>query len=157
MLTAPHAFTGAAIGVAVGNPALAFVGGVVSHFILDRIPHTDPGTWHFDEPFPFKMHAGDMAIGLADLSVTFYGLLLLAGEAPIAAAGPLLGVFGGVLPDIIGLSPLFLPKLATLPIMQRFYDFVHRYHYTARPHQWALGIATQAVVTVGAVWYLLGS
>lgn len=36
-----HAAAGAAIGTFTGNPLLAFIGGFVSHLILDMIPHGD--------------------------------------------------------------------------------------------------------------------
>ena len=157
MLTAPHAFTGAAIGVATGNPILGFVGGVVSHYLLDAIPHTDPGTWHYDEPFPHRVHAGDMALGVLDLTATFYGLLLIAGQSPVIAAAPIAGMVGAILPDVIGIAPLFWNQLATVPWLKRYYDFTKQYHRTAAPHQLFFGVFTQALVLLVAVWYLLGS
>lgn len=42
MFLTVHSVAGAAIGEAAGNPLLAFLLGVLSHFVLDRIPHWDP-------------------------------------------------------------------------------------------------------------------
>lgn len=157
MLTTPHVLTGAALGVATGNPIAGFAAGVVSHFILDAIPHTDPGTWRMDEPYPFKPVAGEWAIGIVDLFVAFYLLLFLAGEAPLVAAAPIAGVVGAMVPDVLGLSPLFWPRLATFPIVQRYLAFNKRLQWTVRPNRIGLGLVTQLVVVGGAVWYLLGS
>lgn len=38
----PHTITGAVVGSFLDNPALAFFGGVASHYLLDYIPHYDP-------------------------------------------------------------------------------------------------------------------
>lgn len=157
MLTTPHVLVGAAVGVATGNPIAGFAAGVVSHFILDAVPHTDPGTWHMGEPYPFPMHAGDWAVGLADLFVAFYALLYLSGHSPLLAAAPIAGIVGALLPDVIGLSPLFYPPLIKTRAMQAWITFVKKTERTARPDQWLLGIVTQFVVVIGAVWYLLGS
>jgi hypothetical protein len=42
MTAANHALTGALIGLAVGNPAVAVPLAFVSHFVLDAVPHYDP-------------------------------------------------------------------------------------------------------------------
>lgn len=39
MLTTPHAAAGIAFGVVLGNPVLAVPAAIVSHFLLDRVPH----------------------------------------------------------------------------------------------------------------------
>lgn len=42
MLAINHAATGAAIGLTISNPLLAVPLAIVSHFVLDAIPHYDP-------------------------------------------------------------------------------------------------------------------
>lgn len=157
MLNTPHVLTGAAIGVATGNPFVAFFGAIVAHYVLDAVPHTDPGTWHMNEPYPFKPHAADMALGFLDVFVAFYLFVYLSGHAPLIAGAPIAGVIGGILPDIFGIAPLFVPRLATLKGYDTFLEFSMKLHRTARPNQWPLGVVTQLVVIVVAVWYLLGS
>ncbi len=157
MLNTPHVLTGAAIGVATGNPILGFLGGLASHYLLDAIPHTDPGTWHFDEPFPPKITDRDLTIGFVDLGIAIGLVLWLAGEAPIVAAAPIAGMIGGFLPDVLVVISLFWPRFAALPGLDRYFALTTRYHRTAPLRYWHWGIVTQAVVVVGAVWYLLGS
>lgn len=149
--------TGAAIGIATGNPLAAFAVGVASHFVLDAVPHTDPGTWHFEDPYPFKPHAADMAVGLFDLFLALYLLLYLAGQAPLVAAAPLAGIVGAVIPDVISIAPLFYHPLAKFKPLERYHAFARRVHRTAKPSEWILGLVTQVIVIGGAVWYLLGS
>ncbi len=155
MLTTPHLLTGAAVGLATGNPVAGFAAGVASHLLLDATLHTDPGTWHLDEPYPFKMSRGELALGIIDLIVAFSSVLALSTQVPLIAAAPIAGMFGGILPDIIGLSPLFFPKLATYPIMKRYHEFNKWLQWTARPEQWILGCVTQVIVIVAVVYYLL--
>ncbi|MBI2589953.1 hypothetical protein HYW32_02955 [Candidatus Berkelbacteria bacterium] len=157
MLLTPHILVGATVGVVAQDPVVGFLGGVASHFVLDAITHTDPGTWHFDEPFPQKLDERDLTVGFTDAAVAFFSFLLLAGVAPLVAPGPLAGALGGLLPDVIGLAPLFIPKLATVKGLDRYYAFTHRIHRTAPPSKWLLGIFTQIIVIGFAVWYLLGS
>lgn len=158
-MNTPHILTGAAIGVATGNPLLGFLGGLASHFVLDAIPHTDPGTWHFEEPLPFKIDERDLTAAFIDLVIAAVLLVWLAGNAPIAAAAPLAAMFGAILPDIFVVSLLFWPRLVTVPGFSHYDKFnrMLQAHSTAKPHQWALGILTQVAVTVGAVWFLLVS
>ena len=98
----PHILVGASVGVATGNPVLGFLGGVVSHFVLDAIPHTDPGTWHFEDAFPFKVDERDLTVAFADMALAIFLTLYLAGTTPLIAAAPLAGMLGGALPDVIG-------------------------------------------------------
>ncbi len=39
MLVSPHAAAGVAIGVLVANPVIALPAAIISHFVLDTVPH----------------------------------------------------------------------------------------------------------------------
>lgn len=156
MLITPHVLVGAAVGVASGNPVVGFLGGVASHFILDAIPHTDPGIWHFEDAFPYKVDERDLTVAFADMSLAIFLTLYLAGTAPLIAAAPLAGIAGGVLPDVIGVLPLFFPRVATLPILSRYYALNEKIQAkaTARPAQWIQGVLTQIATIAIAIWFL---
>lgn len=156
MLNTPHLLTGAAIGVLTGNPIIAFFGAIASHFVLDIVPHFDPGTFHFGDEQPIKVDERDLAIGFIDLALAFFLLIWLAGVAPIIALAPALGMFGGILPDIIGLSPLAFPKLYNKPGLNQYFKLTGKYHYTVKPKMIWLGILTQVIVIGGALWILVG-
>lgn len=158
MLITPHILVGTAIGVAVGNPVAGFALGVVSHYILDIIPHTDSGTWHYYEPLIGKhLDVRDFTMGIVDASVAVFSLLTLAGYAPIIGAAPLVGAFGGLLPDLVMLAGLFIPALSKWKGLAWYYKFQNSFHYTAKPNQWILGVFTQIVAVGASVWYLLAS
>ena len=158
MLITPHILLGTALGVAVGNPVAGFALGVASHYILDAVPHTDSGTWHFYEPFAsHSLDARDFTMGILDAAAAFFGFLALSSVAPIVASGPIAGAIGGALPDGVMLISLFAPKFNNFPGMKHYNAFVKKFHYTAPPKLWALGIVTQLAVSGVSIWYLLGS
>ena len=157
MMITPHILVGAAIGVASGEPVVAFIGGVVSHFALDAIRHTDPGTWHFEDAFPYKVDERDLTVAFADMALAIFLTLYLAGTAPLIAAAPIAGMVGGVLPDVVGVAPLFFPRLASVPVLNRYYAFNEKVQAkaTAKPSEWILGVLTQLATCGVAIWFLM--
>lgn len=91
MLFTVHLLAGAGIGYAVRNPAVALLGGVASHFILDSIPH-----WAVSLD-----HEQWLAIARIDGIV---GILVVAAVIFMLPAGrrlaPCLGAIGAGLPDL---------------------------------------------------------
>ncbi len=156
MLITPHVLVGAAIGVSTSNPVLAFAGGLASHFLMDIVPHFDPGTFHHGEKPPIKIDNRDLSIGVIDSALAFFLLLWLAGSAPIVAWAPALGILGGVLPDVVGLSPLAFPKIYNVRGLHQYFKFTAKYHSTVKPDQIWLGVLTQIIVSAGALWILVG-
>jgi hypothetical protein len=91
MLMTNHVLSGALIGAAVNRPSAAFSLGVVSHFVLDTVPHW--GNW--------GSHRGFMRVAVPD------GLTGLAAIAAFASVSPperrlavLAGMAGAALPDL---------------------------------------------------------
>ena len=77
-----HAAAGAAVGTLTGNPLLAFIGGFVSHLILDMIPHGDETIkkWKL-----FKtIRARVTAAALLDFAGVILALLFLLNNASMA-------------------------------------------------------------------------
>ena len=156
MFITPHVAVGTAIGIATGNPILGFFGGFASHYILDAVPHTDSGTWHFYESFTsHDLHAGDFIVGILDMSIALFGYMWLAGITPIAAAPAIAGAIGGAIPDSIVLLGLFYPPSTKWRFLNKYFTWSEQHHRTARPNQWVLGILTQLTVTGLSIWYLL--
>ncbi len=156
MLITPHVLAGTAIGLAVGNPVAGFVLGVTSHFVLDAVPHTDPGTWHYNEAFStHSLDIRDFTTAGLDVASAVFGFALLSGSAPLLAAGPIAGAIGGALPDLFVVLGLLFKKLPTWKGLKWYYDLVEKYHYTARPSQWVLGVVTQLAVIAGALVFIL--
>src|SRR2546421_12936682 len=89
MLVTNHVLSGAVIGAAARRPVPAFALGVISHFVLDAVPHW--GKWRGHDHF--------MRVAVVD------GLTGLAAMGVMAAIAPddtrvavLAGMAGGALP-----------------------------------------------------------
>ncbi|GAA1944559.1 hypothetical protein [Nocardioides hwasunensis] len=67
MLVTNHVLTGALVGLAAPGPVSAFVGGVVSHFALDAVPHW--GDRPLEEVMPIAVTDG--LTGLAAITVVW--------------------------------------------------------------------------------------
>lgn len=95
MVASIHAAAGAALGALTGHPVAGFVTGLVSHGVLDAIPHTDYRT---------------TTPGVID---ALLGLGFLAWLAVVQPGGPLAlaafwGGLGGMLPDTeVAIAHLF--------------------------------------------------
>lgn len=157
MLTTPHALAGAAIGAATGNPVAGFALAVVSHYLLDAVPHTDPGTWHYGEdPRTMRLVPKDYIVGIADLVVAIgaVGWAVSALPAQLAPA-VVVGAIGGFLPDSLVYLGIAVRPVLSWPLVARYNAFIQRFHYTARPDQFALGVFTQLAVALAAIGVLL--
>ena len=156
MLSTPHLLAGTAIGLAVGNPVAGFVLAVASHFLLDAIPHTDPGTWHYGEDMKkFRLHGGDYATGIIDSIVAVGAFLALSHTSPLMAAAPIAGAIGGVLPDSLVYLGIMFRGIHEWPGIKQYNALIHPIHYTARPNQWVLGVVTQLAVIAISVGVIL--
>ncbi|MDP6571723.1 MAG: hypothetical protein QF747_02715 [Patescibacteria group bacterium] len=95
-----HAAAGAAIGTLTLNPILAFIGGFISHLILDMIPHGDEGIqkciW-----FKTKMQCTIAAALIDFIGVTIL-LIFLINRVDIALLPSIIaGMAGGIAPDAL--------------------------------------------------------
>lgn len=139
MTATVHALVGAAIATKIGNPALALPLCLLSHFILDKIPHWDPLTNKTTKSFPriLKEISADYLIG-------YVLVMLIFGFSPYL----LLAAFVSQLPDTLE-APYILTK-KHFPIFYQFYQVQHWSHdvwFNARLNApW--GIVTQVVTVV---------
>ena len=100
-----HAAAGALAGIAVTNAPAGFALGVLSHFVLDRVPHADPpvpqGTAS-DGVFRHPAMRRFVAIAAVDLVLASALTGWLTYLLPSANAVALIaGAFGGILPDLL--------------------------------------------------------
>ena len=117
MLLTNHVLSGALIGARSRGPGQAFAAGVVSHFVLDAIPHW--GAWESRRRF--------LRVAVVD------GLVSLAVAGAFAAATPserrpavLAGMAGAALPDLDKPTKLWFGWSPFPAAVDRFHSHIQR-------------------------------
>jgi hypothetical protein len=137
MLFTPHFITAGVVGEYIGNPFLAFLVGVVIHFLLDSIPH-------YDTTDKGRMTVRQYALAIGDIIFCFSFVLFVLRVAPNENPSFWWGGLGGVLPDIFDVVPWWNKRFRRSWIGKQ----VHPFHERIQPPQphWLPGLATQLVV-----------
>ncbi|MEX1026638.1 MAG: hypothetical protein WD049_01335 [Candidatus Paceibacterota bacterium] len=162
MVLSTHSVIGATTAtILTRDPALGFLVGVASHFLLDMVPHwdytlaskRDPGTddvqhktMVFGRAFLFdcvKM-GFDFGLGIAVVSV-------LAFSEPSVAWVLVAGLWGGVLPDILQFCYFRAPRV--FGWAQMIHESVHSRFEIVRATD---GIFAQALLSLAAVMIWAG-
>ena len=126
MTLTTHATLGAVIGHAVGNPAIAFVGGFISHFLIDMIPHGDTG---IADNYRVHKRRRKQAVAyvMVDAVIAIIFVLLLANTRDIESMRAYSwGIVGGVLPDLL-VGIYEVTKTRLLRWFNTFHFFFHDY------------------------------
>ena len=118
MVATPHALAGAFASRFARSPRGALAAGVISHLVLDRIPHTD-------------YRLTNRKALLADLATATVVTAALTRRHRLAAAG----AFGGVLPDLAMVAELRTGLRITLPL--------HHANHTSIEPPVVVGVLTQ--------------
>ncbi|HRY63129.1 MAG TPA: hypothetical protein P5267_00785 [Patescibacteria group bacterium] len=122
-----HGIAGVAIGSRLGNPILAFVLGILSHFILDAIPHdsNEARNWENNGTDRFvKKIALEAILDLWGLII--FVLIMQEGFGIYLSYPMIAGLVGGILPDYIwGLTELFKIKNQALLKFKAWHTKVH--------------------------------
>ena len=160
MILVTHTVVGGALAGATGaNPAIAFVIGFVSHFVLDAIPHWDYNLKSskkdpngdelkndivLDRRFIFDLLkiGGDFLLGI------ILALIIVGGHARGGNLAVICGALGGVFPDILQFAYF---KLRTKPLLllQRFHLWIHA--RTTLKHRPYFGASIQLCIVV-VIW-----
>jgi hypothetical protein len=130
MLVTNHVLSGAVIGAATRRPLPAFALGVVSHFVLDSLPHW--GEWENDRHF-FRVAVADGLTGLAAMAVVTRAVLRTPSERGKLAASVVAGMVGAALPDLDKPTHVFFHH-------RLWPDAVNRFHSRIQdeaPHRFA--------------------
>lgn len=161
MILVTHGIIGAAIGRLIpGYPLAAFAGGLISHFLMDAVPH-----WHYPllsavrdtkDPLQYDMVIGKrflfdlVSMGLDFAAGIILSVLFFQGWAGFGSVSPwvLFGALGGMLPDA---SHFLYMKLRREPFysLERFHIWAHSKKDI--DHRYLLGIGSQALIILAAV------
>ena len=155
MLSIAHVFVGAAVGAATGNPVVAVLAGVLSHHLLDQIPHWDVGSFYAPDFDTDEPNRRDYLIAAVD-GLSAAGILWwLAVTYSFGAWIPLVaGGVGGLLPDLWHHIPLWKKWTRTAPITCRWFELHDHFHWTVPQSMMWWGLATQFAVISLAWWWL---
>lgn len=148
MIFTSHIIVGSAVGELTGNSPVAFLGGFVSHHVLDCVPHLDPGTgWKGNDvfkPLSALIIATDLVVG----TVVFYYIWKYSGFA-----SPVMwGAIGSVLPDIVDNGPW--RSIRKLPVFKQYHHFHESFHSTVEKENWLLGTLTQITIVTIALYLI---
>jgi len=119
-----HAAAGAIVAQYTGNPILGFFYGLLSHIILDMIPHGDSAMYikYKNKEISTRKAAAKAildAIGAIILAVIFFNLSLPSSDLVLSMA-----IVGAVVPDVfIGFYELSYPRVP------KFLKIIHKWHF----------------------------
>lgn len=153
MTITPHFLVGAALATTTNNPAVAFSLGVLSHPLLDAIPHLDPGTLikinlDKNERWPIWVYVITF-LEFFIMIVLFYWLFSGCKDFGIL----LWGGFGGLAIDILDNHPINQTK--KWPGFKQLHYFHEFMHINIPREKWYWGLITTIILAGGALWYLL--
>ena len=150
MLLSQHVVAGGAVGLAMGNPVLAFIMGLVSHHLLDLIPHVDNNIFNH-----YYMEIGDYTLAFVDLLVVCLIIYKIWPKIRKKKRNLFVwGLIGSVLPDVITNVPLWHKEVVSSQIGASYYHF-HMHFHGALPSTSLgiyLAIALQVLITLGGLW-----
>lgn len=164
MTITPHVLTGAALATQTNSSVVAFLLGVAAHYILDAIPHVDPGTF-LDPVSPHKNRKLDMAT-IHDKDKPWpkwlYAFVIIEFAAMVAVVSLfknrldfgiiVAGAFGGIFVDVLD-NPFFR-WILSFPVLKQIHWLHHRLHYDLEPKYWQWGLLTEIIIIIGSFWLL---
>jgi len=138
MTGATHTAVGGAVGMFIPNPFLAFFAGVLSHFLIDKIPHFWPSTIKRQN----LMIVVDGFLS-ASLLVLFFFTPIINKESILA------GAFGGMLVDLIlVIAPKFIKVFNK--------NLIRVWHEERQTHfqnfSWALVDGFMVIIALGVIY-----
>ncbi|KKU80918.1 hypothetical protein A2875_03715 [Candidatus Gottesmanbacteria bacterium RIFCSPHIGHO2_01_FULL_46_14] len=150
MTATAHTLVAGAIASKFTDPVTASTLALLSHFIMDAVPHWDIGTsWRKRS----KFETGALAIGETSLGI-IVGFFLFRNSAPLATL--LLAIFFSLLPDwletpwyIFFASPKHLQPSIKASLWERIsYRIYKSENYFHTKAKFPLGVLTQIITVI---------
>lgn len=155
MLSTPHLLAGAAIGSTVGGPGTAFAFGLLSHLLLDMVPHADSDL--LDVPGPGGIRPVDYFPVALDIVLGAVSVAYFAFSQNHISENVMAGALGAITPDMVSLVPFWSPTLIKIPVFKQLHQ-LHMwlgYKNTGKRQGMLFGVLTQFVVLILAVTILM--
>jgi hypothetical protein len=153
MTIMPHALIGATTATLAGNNyLLAFVFGVISHFLMDALPHLDPKFLLTKDVSGSKKWSNWIyAFILGEFTLTVFIFYFLRHRPDFNIL--LCGALGGIFPDLIVNNPL-LEFLRRKPVIKYLFHFHDKIHLDIPDNFWYLNLIVEVLLIGGSLWYL---
>lgn len=153
MLAIDHTLVGAAIGSQIDNiPAVVGLG-IVSHFVLDFLPHVDQGVEirgkEIRPVVKYFLAGFDIFISLIII------ILVLMLRPQLNRTAVITGVVTALSVDIIFNVPfwnLWFRKTRPFSTIHNFHELIHK---PLQKHQYNIGIPLQLLIIAVSIWFLL--
>ncbi len=166
MTITPHLLAGAALATTTNNVFVAFLIGFLLHFILDAIPHVDPGTFHHlripgyereinletvhdaDRPWPAWIY-----IFVIVEFIIIWSIVILFTYKRSDFANIIAGGLGAIAIDVFD-NPIFRFALKW-PVFRQLHWLHHRFHHNLPANKWYWGLPSVIIISGVSLWYLL--
>lgn len=154
MLQTPHVVVGTAIAIKVGNPALAIPLALMSHFVLDRVPHWNPHT--YTEAIKYGLPKKNTIV----LTIIDIGIALILGLWIASLFLPnyptaliiLTCAFASVAPDIAK-YPFFVFKKVRHGLYKKYVEWERSMQTDVSFYP---GVLTQLTIIIVGLWWIFG-
>lgn len=155
MLFTTHILAGAALGATTDSPGIAFGIGLVSHHLLDWIPHFDTGSLFNGKKRPKNLTPQEFFIASLDvmMGLGFLAIIWLTTNQPITIFW---GAIGGVIPDLADNIPVVKDKFRQTTFGSWFHAFHVKFHKTLPIAKIIGGLAIQFLIIILSVWLIIG-
>lgn len=153
MLALNHTLVGAAIGSQTDNIPAVIGLALASHFVLDFLPHVDPGT-EFKKGGLKPIIKYFLAIIDVFAALVIITLILFA-RPQLNQETMIIGALTALLIDIIFCVPIWEPwveKTWPLSLIYKFHEDIHK---PLQRYQYIIGIPLQLLIIVVSIWLLL--
>ena len=149
-----HAAAGAAAGMFISEPWVAFVVGIATHFVLDAIPHGDEGieSWKW---FKTKLQRTVAAAAIDFAVLAAFSVYWLQNADMQAIPGMLYGMAGAIVPDTIW----GLQRLTDTPVLNWYCALHSRGHQLITKIQISFlqGFAVQLPFLIVFTWLIVNT
>lgn len=151
MIILAHSLVGAAVATQTESLPVAFLLGFISHFVLDAIPHFDPGT--IVNPFGKKNVSWPKWVYwfiLFDFLATILIFYFLKDRPDFRFM--IVAALGAVLVDVIENFPVEF--IRNLPVLKQIQWLHGKVHFWLPTEKWYWGALTSTIIIGGSIWYL---
>jgi hypothetical protein len=127
MTATNHVLTGAIIGASIGSPLLALPIALLSHFLLDAVPHYSDETMH-------HAHKSFIAILFTDMVLAASILIWLALMSPVGWQIMVACAVVAASPDLMWLPPWLIELKGKIPKpFGKIRQFHHAVQWSTKP------------------------